>query len=49
MNKKEMLGGPGIMSCNSSNFLSTRLIFNVGPISTLEHTGLSMDKKAMLW
>lgn len=37
------------MSCNNSNFLRTRLIFNVGPISTLEHTGLSIDKKAMLW
>jgi hypothetical protein len=49
MNKKEMLGGPGITSCNYSNFLRTRLIFNVAPISTLEHIGLSTDKKAMLW
>jgi hypothetical protein len=49
MNKKEMLGGPGTMSCSNSNFLRTRLIFNVGLISTLEHTVLSIDKKAMLW
>lgn len=49
INFKKMLGGPGIMSCNNSNFLRTRLIFNVGLISTLEHTGLSIDKKAMLW